>query len=95
MYDDLYCDFEEEYREEWDSMVQRYYDDKENKAEEELGTDERYQEYLEAKESFEALRDSYYGWCMNGGGGKKAFRKMYGSGDFESYGEWLIANYGE
>lgn len=95
LWDKLYSDFYETYIWEWDNKVQQFFDDEDRNAEEELGTDERYQKYLEDKKSYEARRDDYYGWCMNGGGGKKAFRRMYGDGKFQSYGEWLITNYGE
>lgn len=54
-------------------------------------TDEDYEEFLADKERFEDNRNSYYGWCMNGGGGKREFSKMYGDGNYMSFAEWLLA----
>ena len=55
-------------------------------------TDEQLEEYETAKERHEENRDNYYGYCMNGGGGRREFSKMYGNGDFMSFAEWLNEN---
>lgn len=95
LHDDLFSNFIDEYVCKWDAKVEDFYKNKEKEAEEELGNDERWEEYQEEKAVYEASRDSYYGWCMNGGGGRRAFRSMYGDGNFYSYGEWLLNKYGE
>lgn len=48
-----------------------------------------YEDYQEYKSNYEDGRNSYYGWSMNGGGGKKEFNSMYGSGDSMSFEEWF------
>lgn len=83
-----------EYESKWDDLVEEWYKDRERRAEEQFGTDELYAEYKEEEGIYECGRDSYYGYCMNGGGGRKAFRKMYGDGNYHSYGAWLIARCG-
>lgn len=95
LHDELFWQFQDEYRDDWDELVQQYYENRKADAEKELGTDERHEKYLKEKAAYESGRDNYYGWCMNGGGGRKAFRRMYGDGDFISYGGWLIENYGK
>jgi hypothetical protein len=58
-------------------------------------TQEELDRYEEFKSNFEANRNSYYGYCRNGGGGRKAFQDMYGSGELPSLAEWLIIDRGE
>lgn len=50
------------------------------------------QEFSENQDNFKKNRDSYYGWSMNGGGGKKAFSKMYGNGNFTDFITFILEN---
>lgn len=92
--DDVAWSLGEDYRYTWDELVQQYYENRKADAEKELGTDERHERYLNEKAAYESGRDNYYGWCKHNGS-KKDFRQMYGDGDFISYGDWLIENYGK
>ena len=53
-------------------------------------TKEDEENYQNDKDRFEDGRNSYYGYAMNGGGGRKDFNKMYGDGNYLDFGEWLI-----
>ena len=53
-------------------------------------TDEDYEQFLSEKDDYEEGRDSFYGWAMNGGGGRKEFQKMYGDGNYQTFWEFLI-----
>jgi len=55
-------------------------------------TQEDLDQYENEKENYEGGRNSYYGYAMNGGGGKKEFQNMYGDGEFHEFGKWLLLN---
>ena len=87
----------ETYTEEWDSIVDEYLqsckNNKEKRIEDYLDQHEEvkqqlFLDYECEKKDFENRRDSYYGYCMNGGGGRKEFHKSYSDGNFLSFNEW-------
>lgn len=53
-------------------------------------TSEDVDTYNEEKANFEEGRDSFYGYAMNDGGGRKEFNSMCGDGSYFSFAEWLI-----
>lgn len=55
-------------------------------------TAEQQEDYAQYVSDHQSNLNNYYGFCMNGGGGKKAFQSMYGDGSPLSFGEWLLNN---
>lgn len=89
---------EDEYMSIWNDLVDEYFEEQKDKRNAKLEewkknnperTLELMYQYEDEKSNFEANRNSYYGYCMHGGGGHKAFRSMYGDGNFYSWDEWL------
>lgn len=95
--EEAYCEecsrLRDEYREMYYEMYYKWREEELNDIVQEYDSDENRTKYNAMKSEFERGRNSYYGYCMNGGGGKKGFSKMYGDGNYYTYAEWLEQKY--